>query len=307
MEHRKISYMKKIYILLISVLAVGLQHNYAQDLDSLLLKLSPGENPTFTIGTFKGTRVINGQSVELPATDELTFFIAHRFGQVSSGIYEFFGLDNATNRFGFDYGIKNRIGLSIGRNSFEKTYDGSVKLKVIRQQSGNRDIPVTVSLFSALFIKTLKWEVPNRDNLFSSRLSYAHQILIARKFNQNLSLQISPTFIHKNLVQREIDQNNIFSTGIGGRFKITRKTSINAEYFYLLPGQTADDYTNSLSLGVDIETGGHVFQLQFSNSRSMFERGFITETTSDWINGGIYFGFNLYRVFPLGNRRHNIY
>ncbi len=133
------------------------------------------------------------------------------------------------------------------------------------------------------------------------------QILIARKFSQSLSLQISPTYIHKNLVPLPEDQNNIFALGMGGRYKLSRKISINGEYFYLLPGETARNNINSLSFGFDIETGGHVFQLQFTNSQAMFARGFITETTGEWLNGDIFFGFNIYRVFPSHKKRKNIY
>jgi hypothetical protein len=307
MDFLKNNDMKMVCIFLISVLIYGIQPNYAQDLDSLLNNLSKNDKPDFTIGTFKGTRIINGQSVEIPASNDLTFFIAHRFGQINMGIYDFFGLDKATNRIGFEYGFKDRVGLSVGRNSYEKTYDGSVKIKIFKQQSGNRNIPVTVSFYSAVFVTTLKWEIPERDNLFSSRLSYVNQILLARKITKNLSIQLSPTLVHKNLVERQIDQNNIYAAGLGGRYKISRKISINGEYFYLLPGQTADDFKNSLSFGFDFETGGHIFQLLFSNSTTMFERNFITETTGDWKNGGICFGFNLFRVFPLNKNRKNIY
>ena len=294
------------FVAILLLLFLNVRDNFSQDLDSLLNTLSPTGSPVPVLGTFKGTRIINGQSVEIPASKDLTFIIAHRFGQVNRGIYDFFGLDNSSNRFGFEYGLKDRLGLAIGRNSYEKTYDGSVKVKILRQQAGNLTIPFTVSYYSAVFIKTLKWEIPDRDNIFSSRLSYVHQLLVARKFSQKLTLQISPSFVHKNLVEWEQDQNNIFAAGLGGRYKISRKISFNGEYFYLLPGQTADDFKNSLSFGFDFETGGHVFQLQFSNSTSMFERGFITETTGDWTNGGIYFGFNLYRVFPLNRNRKNI-
>ncbi len=298
--------MRKFYSLA-GILIIFLNSVSAQDLDQILSELSEDNTPTYTFGTFKGTSIINGQSVEVPGQSDLHFVISHRFGAVNQGIYDFFGIDQATARFGFEYGLKNMASLSLGRSSFDKTYDSGVKFRILRQQTGIKTIPVSISLYSAIYIKTLKWEIPDRENLFSSRLSYASQILIARKFNQELSLQISPTYIHKNLVPLPEDQNNIYALGMGGRYKLSRKISVNGEYFYLLPGENARDYINSLSFGFDIETGGHVFQLQFTNSQAMFARGFVAETTGEWLEGDIYFGFNLYRVFPVNKKRKNIY
>ena len=148
-------------------------------------------------------------------------------------------------------------------------------------------------------LNSLKWSNPSRTNYFSSRLSYVAQLLVARKFSNSLSLQLTPTYIHKNLVPLRTDQNNIFYVGLGGRYKITQRTSVNAEYFYLLPGTTADNYQNCLSVGVDIETGGHVFQFRLTNAQPMFERAFITETTGKWTDKGIFLGFTINRVFTV--------
>jgi hypothetical protein len=279
----------------------------AQDLDQILGELSRDTTPTYTMGTFKGTTIINGQSIEVPGSSDLHFVVSHRFGTVNKGIYDFFGMDQATTRFGFEYGIKNIASVSVGRNTFEKTYDGGIKVRLLRQQTGVKYIPVSVSLYSAIYAKTLKWEIPDRDNLFSSRFSYAYQLLIGRKFSKKLSLQLSPTIVHKNLVPLPKDQNTVYALGFAGRYKLTRKTSINGEYFYLFPGETADKYYNSLSFGFDFETGGHVFQLQLTNSQSMFARGFVTETEGEWTEGDVYIGFNLYRVFPLNKKGKNIY
>ncbi|MCF8334484.1 MAG: DUF5777 family beta-barrel protein, partial [Bacteroidales bacterium] len=138
-----------------------------------------------------------------------------------------------------------------------------------------------------------------RDNLFSSRVSYVHQLLIARKFNNKLSLQLSPSLVHKNLVESSDDSNDIISSGIGGRYKITNSLSINAEYFHVFTESAAEKSENALAIGVDLETGGHVFQLHLTNAQPMFERGFITETQGKWSNGDIYFGFNINRVFTI--------
>jgi len=272
----------------------------AQDLDKLLEGIITDTIPDYAYGTFKGITIINGQSVEIAGQNDLSFLVSHRFGAVNTGIYNFFGLDQGTTRLGFEYGISDILAISLGRSSYEKTYDLGMKLKILRQQKGLRNIPVTLTVYTAGFMKTLKWEDPDRDNLFSSRMAYSTQLLIARKFNSNLSIQLSPSFVHFNLVEAETDQNNVFSAGIGGRYKLARKFSVNGEYYFLFPGKTADDYSDSFSLGFDIETGGHVFQIHFTNSQLMYTPGFIARTDGSWMDGDIFIGFNIYRIFPLG-------
>jgi hypothetical protein len=279
----------------------------AQDLDSMLRAMEAPPGPVYTLSTFKSTRVILGQSVEAPVRGDLTFIISHRFGNIKGGLYDFFGLDQAHNRLGFEYGIGDIAGLSIGRNSFEKTYDGAVKFRILRQQTGLKNIPLSLTWYSGIFINTVKWSDPERENLFSSRLSYVNQVLMARKFGKKLSLQLSPSHIHRNLVTYEGDQNDVFALGFGGKYNFARKVSINAEYFWLMPGQTADDFENSFTLGFDFETGGHVFQLHVSNSQGTTEKDFIAGTTGRWLEGDLYLGFNIYRVFPLSEKRKNIY
>lgn len=294
--------MKKICIISHLLFLFLIPNFYGQDLDQLLSELSDDKTPNYTYGTFKGTTIINGQSIEVPGKYDLRFIISHRFGEIKQGLYGFFGLDQGTTRIGFEYGLNDNTSISIGRNNIDKIYDGGIKVVVFRQQTGQRNIPVTVSVYTSAYVKTLKWEIPERDNLFSSRLSYMSQILVARKFNQNFSMQISPSFIHTNLVPTPEDQNNIFALGIGARYKLTKKLSLNGEYYYLLPGKTADDFINNLSVGIDIEAAGHVFQIHATNSQAMFARGFMTETTGSWTKGNIYLGFNIYRVFHLHKR-----
>jgi hypothetical protein len=279
----------------------------AQDLDKLLGIIAADSTPNYVYGTFKGTTIINGQSVETPGHNDLHFIVSHRFGAVNTGLYNLFGLDQGTTRLGLEYGIKDILSLSFGRSSYEKTYDGGIKVKILRQQTEIKNIPVAITIYSACFVETTKWEDPERDNLFSSRLSFSTQLLIARKFNKNLSLQISPSFVHINLVPTSEDQNNIFSVGLGGRYKLAPKFSINGEYFYLFPGETANDYANSLSFGVDIEAGGHVFQLHFTNSQLMYAPGYIARTEGKWIDGDIFIGFNIFRTFSLSKKSKNIY
>jgi hypothetical protein len=271
------------------------QNIKSQDLMDLLGNDKPSKE--FAKAAFKTTHLILGQSIENVAKGHLNFIIAHHFGRINEGSYNFWGLDQSTIRIGLEYGITDKLEVGLGRSSYQKTIDGFVKYKILRQN--NMNMPISISYFGGMAINTLKWEDPTRDNFFSSRLSFVNQLLIARKFNDKLSLQLMPSFVHKNLVKRVIDQNNIFAIGGGGRYKLTKRLSVNAEYYQLLPGQTADDFDNSLSLGVDIETGGHVFQLFFTNSQPLFERGFITETQGKWNKGDVFFGFNIIRTFAV--------
>ena len=254
----------------------------------------------YTIATFKATRVINGQSNEGLGAGVLDFIILHRFGTLDQGAQNFFGLDNANTRIGFDYGILDWLMVGIGRSSYQKEYDGFVKAKILRQTIDNR-MPVSVSYAGTIMTRTD--DKPAQDTAqkyyFSNRLSYCNQLIIARKFSERFSLQLTPSHLHLNLVPLSNDPNNIYSLGVGARIKLTRRFSLNGEYFYTVSDRLHGDYHNSLSLGVDIETGGHVFQLHFTNSTGMSERTFIGLTDNRWEDGGIHFGFNISRVFTI--------
>ena len=247
--------------------------------------------------TFKDTRIINAQSNETPGKNVLHFVIAHRFGQINEGAYALWGLDNASMRMAFDYGITDRLAVGVARSTFQKTYEANIKWRALRQNSDN-SMPVSVTLYSVTMANGLRWSDPTRENYFSSRLSYVNQAVIAKKWGSKLSLALIPSFIHRNLVESLSDAHDQWTLGAGGRYKVTSRASINAEYHYALAGLPTD-HVNSLSLGMDIETGGHVFQLHVTNSQGMFERAFLTETGGRWRDGALYFGFNLSRVFDL--------
>ena len=248
---------------------------------------------------FKTTRIINGHSIENTPARILDVKISHRFGFIKNGIYDLFGLDGATIRIGADYGVSPTLSIGFGRSTLEKVYDGYIKYKILTQKSGATSFPASISYVGTAAIRSLRIEDPNASDLFSSRLFYTHQLLVARKFSESFSLQIMPTFVHRNLVETNDERNDVFALGIGGRQKLSKRVSINFEYFYVLPDYLAEKYRNSLSFGFDIETGGHVFQLHFTNSTAMIEKGFVTETVGDWGDGGIHFGFNISRVFSL--------
>jgi hypothetical protein len=284
-------------MLLLGVLLFGSVS--AQDLFDVFGK-DTVKTRNYTYATFKTTRIIFGQSVENASKGTLLFLFSHHFGPVNSGAYNFFGLDQTANvRLGFEYGISDRLSIGLGRSNYEKTFDGFLKYKLLRQSTGYSSMPISLSLFASTDLNSLKWQDPTRTNFLTSRLSFAYQVLIARKFSNRLSLQLTPTLIHKNLVPLPTDKNDLYALGFGGRYKLSERVSLNAEYFYLLNQPANSTSVNSLSVGVDIETGGHVFQLHFTNSQPMFERGFITETVGKWSKGNIFFGFNITRAFTI--------
>jgi hypothetical protein len=252
--------------------------------------------------TFKGTHIINSQSVETPGPGTLIFLIQHRFGTLNSGAYNFFGLDQAVLRLSFEYGLSPRLALGVGRSSQEKTFDGFVKYRALEQSTGPGAVPVSVTLLASTNITTLKFNEVN-DRSLGSRVAYAYQALIARKFSPALSVQLMPTLVHRNYVATAAAQNDVYALGGALRQKITKRTALTADYYYLLPGNTADNFRNALGLGVDIETGGHVFQLHVTNSLGMTEKFFVPETTGRFFAGDLYFGFAVARNFTVGGRR----
>jgi hypothetical protein len=306
--------MKKQFFYIV-LMSVSLSKVYAQDdlmkiLDDEAKKEKAKKN--YATATFKTTRIMNGHSIENVAAGVLDLKISHRFGMLNSGGYELFGLDQATMRMGLDYGISNRLMIGVGRSTFQKQYDAFGKFKILRQAKGGKwPSPVSVSAVSTVMLKTLKWEDPELQNYYTSRLSFAHQLIIARKFSDAFSLQLMPSYVHYNLAKTSTDPNDIFALGAGGRIKLTRRLTFNAEYYHVLPLSFVEGESyrisgthNSLAVGFDIETGGHVFQLHFTNSTGMTEKTFITETTGDFFKGDIHFGFNISRVFTIKNKRY---
>lgn len=271
-----------------------------EDLEALLETTTRYESKSrkdFTTATFKTTRLVTGHSIENVGAGVLDFRISHRFGAINTGAENFFGLDGAVTRLGFDYGITPWLTAGVGRSSFQKELDGFVKAKILRQTTDNR-MPFSASYVGSVMLQTMSATAPNGgEYYFSNRLCYANQLLIARKFGQRLSLQVMPSHVHYNVVATLQEPNDVFALGIGGRMKLSNRISLNAEYYYTLnplPGMK-----NALAVGFDIETGGHVFQLHFTNSTGMSERTYIGQTTDSWTDGGIHFGFNISRVFTI--------
>jgi Membrane bound beta barrel domain (DUF5777) len=278
----------------------------AQDnlLKSLNDSMSVAPNSGFITGTFKALYIVNMKTIEAPAAGALNVEIQHRFGTINTGAYNLWGLDFATLRLGLDYGITDRLSVGIGRSSYLETFDGYLKYKLLRQSESS--MPVSVGLLGTSSYFTNHTPLGDNSNISgSSRFNYTLQMLIARKFNSHFSFELTPTFIHYNMVTSP-DQNNVFALCGGARMKISKRMAITAEYDYLFPNQLVSPLfppspprSNSLSFGWDIETGGHVFQLVFTNSQSMIESQYIGQTAGTWGKGYIYFGFNISRNFNL--------
>ena len=275
--------------------------------DDLMNELNSSLPPVkeYAFATFKSTRLIDGSSIECLGPGVLDFRISHRFGPLSDGAQNFWGVDNAYTKLSLDYGVNRWLMLGIGHSAFNKDYDGSLKIKLIRQQIGAGS-PVTVTYFGNMTIETMpaptladssyKW-------LTSNRMYFTHQLLIGRKFSKTFSMQIMPSVVHYNLVDSAKFSNNTFAIGIGFRKMFSRSSAITAEYYYrlnntnlLVSGQPT---YNTFSIGYEVETGGHVFQLMVTNAQGLNERNFIGQTTDQWAKHQLHIGFNISRVFTI--------
>lgn len=297
-------YLKTLaYCLLTCALVGGSVAVQAQDLDNIL----DNETKTTTqyvTGAYKDIRIVNLHSTEMVAPRDLLFRISHRFGAVNSGGINLWGLDNSSIRLSLEYGLHERLMVGIGRSSASKDYDFFAKAKILRQSKGKSSMPVSLLYVGSIVINGQE-DPATAQRSTTQRTSYVHQLILGRKFNDRFSLEIAPTYVHRNLVETPNDQNDLLALGIGGRIKLNKRVALNAEYIMRNPpsGEAEkarfDNFQDSFSLGFDIETGGHVFSLHLTNSLSMVEKGFIAETTELWEKGGIHFGFNISRVFSF--------
>jgi hypothetical protein len=288
--------MKKYIIIGITVFFS--YNTFAQE-DDLMNLFDDEPAVEYVQATFKSSNVILGQSVEAPEKGVLLLNIQHHFGEISSGFYDFFGFDNASTRIGIKYGICNRIAIGLGRSTMKKTWDGNAKVKILRQTKNSSIMPISVSYYGLMGIISLENPDDNRYEYFSSRMSFVNQLIITRKFNSKFSVQLVPSIIHWNLVEKKEDNNDIFSLGISGRIKISNRTSFNYEYHYVFSNPENKKYNTSLSLGIDIDTGGHIFQFFITNSAAITEQYFIPYTEERWLDGDIHIGFNIHRSFTV--------
>ena len=277
----------------ILIIIIGISTTlYAQD--DLLDLIDDGFENTYPVNaTFKAKRIVNSQSIEMPKPRILDFMILHRFGSMSNGAYDLFGMDEAVIRFDLKYGLSDRISFGIGRSSLNKTFDIFTKVKIRGQKTGHRSFPITLVFFSKMEIETII-----KDMSMNDRITYDFQFLLAKKFNRSLSLQLMPTLIHRNLVETNSDSHDLISIGVGGRMKMTKRTSINFDTFFPV-GQRSEAYRQGWGIGYDIETGGHVFQLMLTNARGSFESEYIENASGTLKDLDLYLGFNIARVFYL--------
>ena len=254
---------------------------------------STGSN--YATAAFKGLKIVNFESTKLVAKKELTFIVAHRFGSIENGFDSFFGLDDAVTMINFVYGVSDGFNIGVSRSSFQKIYEATAKYRILKQQENG--FPFTIVGFNSILINTGL----EKDNLplleFKHRIGYTAQLLLSRKVNTNLSLELAPTFFHDNYVAIDEQDNSQYALGIGGRYKLGKRWSINADYGWHLNRADNSPFKNPLSIGIDIETGGHVFQMHFTNAQGMNTNTFMGQGTGDWSDGDIFFGFNLSRTF----------
>ncbi len=297
--------MKPLFFLIATGLALFFLPLKVSAQEGSLLDILGKEDVTdYTTNAFKSSRVINGHSMEMIGEGTLDFRILHRFGRISDGFYEMFGLDRASMRMGFDYGISPNLMVGFGRSTAKKEMDAFVKYRILWQSKGSKNNPVSLVWVSGITMNGLKDPIGNPEVpvTLSRRLGYYHELIIGRKITDRLTLQLSPTWVHRNIVDNQLIPNELFAVGFGGRVKFTQRLAFVWDYGYVINRFPGNLLANPLSIGLDIETGGHVFQLHFSNAVGMNERAYLSDTNGDWLKGDIQFGFNLSRIFQIKKR-----
>lgn len=285
--------LKKTLILLLFIsFSINAQENLLDE-----LKQESSEQTAFELPAFKAMQIGNLQSTKVADKGDLYLIVAHRFGPFSSGIEEFFGLDAANTKIQFSYSPWNGFQFSLSRDSFEKTYSGATKIRLKKQST---DFPVNIVAYASADIATQLKTAFNPGLTFNDRISVTSQILVSRRIDKNLSLLIAPTFVRQNNLQKFNETGDLnlnqFIIGAGGRLKVSKRMNINADYALSLNRHKQSVFSNPITLGIDIETGGHVFQLVFTNAKASNDSGFLTRTEGHSLND-ISFGFNIVRVF----------
>lgn len=287
-NHEKLS----IFLILFISFNLSAQDDLLDELDK------ETQEPTkFELPAFKAMKIANLQSTKVAEKGDLYLYVSHRFGTLQDGIETFFGLDNANTKIQLVYGFWEGVQLGFGRESLKQTYSGSLKIRLGKQSDRNP--------FNYVFYSTANINTQIDDNIFpdlefGDRMSYATQLLISRRFSEKFSFQIAPSYIRQNLQDLNLtgaEDHNQFALGLGGRYKISKRVSLNMDYAYNFNRNSNSLFNDPLTLGIDIETGGHVFQLLFSNAQSTNEPGFLSNAEGDWGDGNVFFGFNIVRVF----------
>ena len=309
--------MRRRLILLALLISVGL--NAQDDLFADMQEEADAEGEPKVIATFKAIKLINANTNELVKAKTLDFRITHRFGNIGGGagggVHTLYGFDTAENiRFSFDYGVTDKLTLGFGRSKTKEHLDFNLKYQILHQ-TVHGGMPISLVLYSNIAL-TPERDVNQLYGKFTNRMSYAHQLIIARKFSSKFSMMVLPTYLHRNFVITSINDNNdayesndLFALGVGGRIKLTHRVSIVAEYYHNFSKYRMDNpsnpYYNHLGLGGEIETGGHVFHLNLTNSSGIILNDYLVNTSETWTNGGFKFGFNISRVFNVGGKKHH--
>ena len=275
---------------LFSVVVTNAQDNLFKELDTD----SIAKKEIATAG-FKGLQVCTMQSTKLASKGEWYFLVAHRFGDLTEGFDNFFGLDNALTKIGGLYGATDWLTLGFSRQTYNRIYELTIKYKFANQEVNG--FPVSIVGYNTMDINSNLSEDEFPYLKTSNRFAFSTQLLISRKFSNAFSLELNPIFIRKNLYETLFEKADNFLLALGGRHKVSKRISVNAEYAFRLNAKETSFYHNPVTVGMDVETGGHVFQLVFSNSQPMNDVSYFTNATGITDGKGIYFGFNLYRVF----------
>jgi len=287
----KLTKFKLVIVALFAITFARAQDELMKELDSV------PKQKEVAAAAFKGLQICNMQSTKLPAKGEFYFLVSHRFGDLKNGINNFFGLDNALTKIGGIYGATDWLSFGVSRHTYQKTYELAVKYRLANQQVDG--FPFTIVGYNTMDINSEMKKDLYPGLKFSHRLAYTTQVLISRKFTNSFSAELAGIYVHKNLYDALLDQENVYLAGAGVRYKVAKRISVNLEYAARLnlPDDQTSVYHNPLTLGMDIETGGHVFQLVFSNSQPMNDVAIFSNAGGNWEKGSLYFGFNMYRVF----------
>ena len=286
-------------------LANAQEDDLFEELNSLVI-----DEVIYSPPTFKTLQIANLQSTKMVEEKEFFMVVAHRFGYLKEGVREFYGLDQANTKIQFLYGINKRFQVGVSRDSYEKTYSGTIKIGIKKQSDS---FPINLVLYNSMDINTLLNKLSYPGLLFFDRFAYTTQVLISRRFSEKLSMEIAAIYVRQNLIDLNYTKNlilpsasnldfitepwNQYLMAVGGRYKFFKRISLNMDYAYNFSKNKNSLYFNPFTIGIDIETGGHVFQLLFTNSRASNDASFLTETIGNWLNGDVSFGFNIVRVF----------
>lgn len=298
----------KTKYLLSSVLFLLINTGYSQSLLSKLDKEHVNK-PIYEMATFKTTRIGLGHSVEMRKKGALEISLFNRFWNHKEGTTQSFLADEVSTRFGLDYSITDKLTIGAGYTNFDKITEGYVKYKILRQQKDSKKAPVSIVFYQGFSNDKNSSTISglyNTSTINSSINSYVSQLLIGRKFNQNLSAQFTTTFINRNKKVFRNDHNNQFALSAGGRYRVNGHFSIVSEYYHVInPTKTVATY-NPFMIGANWELSHLLLQFQITNARSFAEDAFITQTRNNFNfhDGNFHFGFNA--IFVLHTKKNKL-